>query len=519
MTNAIALDDTVGLHPNLAKLAARYQAGHVAIVEGVGYPDPNLSHFASLAYWWAGTPGESGAVGWLGRYLDGTVGFDDPLAAVGIGPIPSPALLGTRSFATSITDASGLQPSLPAWAHSADDLIAAWSRFAPATPDPSSLLGQVQQAIKLTADARHDLTGALAGASATETGPADDLAPDSPQNAAQAAGAGGYRRSASVTDSLRLAAQLIASDHAPRVIYVSGLGDYDTHQGQAQRHPLLMTDLDAGIDAFFTTLDAAGATDRALLMTVSEFGRRGRERQWHRSRCGGAPLLHRRGRQGRALRRTAVAHQARREGQPRAFGRLPRAVRHRRPGLARRRGRGDRREGLRTTPGTCLRRLRYRARVKFGIFYEHQLPRPWDDDSEQRLIRDALEQCELADHLGIDYVWEVEHHFLEEYSHSSAPEVFLAAVSQRTRRIRLGHGIVQTPPSSTIRRGGRAHRDARPRLRRARRLRLRASRRRKPSSAASSSIRNASVRCGKRVSGWRCAASRRPRSPATAVNT
>ena len=84
--------------------------------------------------------------------------------------------------------------------------------------------------------------------------------------------------------------------------------------------------------------------------------------------------------------------------------------------------------------------------MKFGIFYEHQLPRPWDDDSEYVLIQNALEQCELADQLGIDYVWEVEHHFLEEYSHSSAPEVFLAAVSQRTKDIRLGHGIVQTPP-------------------------------------------------------------------------
>ncbi len=84
--------------------------------------------------------------------------------------------------------------------------------------------------------------------------------------------------------------------------------------------------------------------------------------------------------------------------------------------------------------------------MKFGIFYEHQLPRPWDEESEFRLLQDALEQCELADKLGFDYVWEVEHHFLEEYSHSSAPEVFLAAVSQRTKRIKLGHGIVQTPP-------------------------------------------------------------------------
>jgi len=84
--------------------------------------------------------------------------------------------------------------------------------------------------------------------------------------------------------------------------------------------------------------------------------------------------------------------------------------------------------------------------MKFGIFYEHQLPRPWTDESEHELLKDALEQCALADRLGVDYVWEVEHHFLEEYSHSSAPELFLAAVSQRTRDIRLGHGIVQTPP-------------------------------------------------------------------------
>jgi alkanesulfonate monooxygenase SsuD/methylene tetrahydromethanopterin reductase-like flavin-dependent oxidoreductase (luciferase family) len=83
--------------------------------------------------------------------------------------------------------------------------------------------------------------------------------------------------------------------------------------------------------------------------------------------------------------------------------------------------------------------------MRFGIFYEHQLPRPWGPDDEHRLLKDALEQVELADKLGIDYVWEVEHHFLEEYSHSSAPEVFLAAASQRTSRIRLGHGIVQLP--------------------------------------------------------------------------
>jgi alkanesulfonate monooxygenase SsuD/methylene tetrahydromethanopterin reductase-like flavin-dependent oxidoreductase (luciferase family) len=81
--------------------------------------------------------------------------------------------------------------------------------------------------------------------------------------------------------------------------------------------------------------------------------------------------------------------------------------------------------------------------MKFGIFYEHQLPRPWSERGEYELLQHSLAQIELADRLGYDFAWEVEHHFLEEYSHSSAPEVFLAAASQRTNRIRLAHGIIQ----------------------------------------------------------------------------
>jgi len=88
--------------------------------------------------------------------------------------------------------------------------------------------------------------------------------------------------------------------------------------------------------------------------------------------------------------------------------------------------------------------------MKFGIFYELQLPRPWEPGGELRLYQNALDQVELADRLGYDYAWEVEHHFLEEYSHSPAPEVFLGAASQRTKYIRLAHGIMQlttSPPA------------------------------------------------------------------------
>src|SRR5258706_9630493 len=84
--------------------------------------------------------------------------------------------------------------------------------------------------------------------------------------------------------------------------------------------------------------------------------------------------------------------------------------------------------------------------MRFGLFYEHQIPRPWAEGAEEKLLLEALEQIAIADRAGFHAVWEVEHHFLEEYSHSSAPEGFLAAASQRTKNIRLGHGIVQTAP-------------------------------------------------------------------------
>jgi alkanesulfonate monooxygenase SsuD/methylene tetrahydromethanopterin reductase-like flavin-dependent oxidoreductase (luciferase family) len=89
--------------------------------------------------------------------------------------------------------------------------------------------------------------------------------------------------------------------------------------------------------------------------------------------------------------------------------------------------------------------------MKFGLFYELQLPKPYDADTwhpgdERRIIKEMIEQVEFADRIGFDYVFQVEHHFLEEYSHSGAPEVVLAAISQRTQKIRLGHGIIQMPP-------------------------------------------------------------------------
>lgn len=88
--------------------------------------------------------------------------------------------------------------------------------------------------------------------------------------------------------------------------------------------------------------------------------------------------------------------------------------------------------------------------MNFGLFYQQQLPKPWLEGREVESFRENLEQVVLADELGFNSVWVTEHHFLEEYSHSSAPEVFLGAVASRTSRIRLGHGIRHTVPAINI---------------------------------------------------------------------
>jgi alkanesulfonate monooxygenase SsuD/methylene tetrahydromethanopterin reductase-like flavin-dependent oxidoreductase (luciferase family) len=85
--------------------------------------------------------------------------------------------------------------------------------------------------------------------------------------------------------------------------------------------------------------------------------------------------------------------------------------------------------------------------MKLSVMYELFTPQPMDADTEHRIIQQTLDQIELADRLGFRAAWAVEHHFLEEYAHLSAPEVLLAAASQRTTQIRLGHGIVNTVPA------------------------------------------------------------------------
>ena len=84
--------------------------------------------------------------------------------------------------------------------------------------------------------------------------------------------------------------------------------------------------------------------------------------------------------------------------------------------------------------------------MKFAIFFEVSVPRPWGPTTEYEVFHNCLEQIRLADEIGFDQVWAVEHHFLEEYSHCSSPEIFLTAAAAQTKRIRIGHGICTILP-------------------------------------------------------------------------
>ena len=83
--------------------------------------------------------------------------------------------------------------------------------------------------------------------------------------------------------------------------------------------------------------------------------------------------------------------------------------------------------------------------MKFGMMYEIQIPKPHYPGIEQERYKQVMAQVELADEMGYDYFWTVEHHFLNEFSHCSAPEVLYGAISQRTKRIRIGHAVVLLP--------------------------------------------------------------------------
>jgi uncharacterized protein (DUF1501 family) len=248
----IEIDGEIGLHPALETVAARYATGNVAIVEGLGTPVPDLSHFISMRRWWDGTD-QPDHTGWLGRYLDASVGYEQVLAGISIGPGPSPAMLGAASYVVGIADAQGLASGFPWWVDDVRDFAGIWNGFAPADV-PVAELDPIRRAIATTSAAQMRLQRSI----------------DPLTRALESRSVDG----SSLEGQLALAGALVASDIDPRIVYVHGNVDFDTHEAQLERHATLMASLDAGLGHFFGIVEGAGVANDVVVMTTSEFGRR-----------------------------------------------------------------------------------------------------------------------------------------------------------------------------------------------------------------------------------------------------
>jgi len=230
----VKVDDRVGLHPALRELGGLLEAGQLAVVQGVGYPNPSRSHFESMAVWHTARtdPDDRKGYGWLGRGLDPSAG---ELLAVG-GDVP-PALRGRRSTATAFNRVEDATLSDPAAA-----------RAAAGAGPADDLLAFVRRE---TASA-HAAAGKLAALKAD-------------------AGGAGYPGTG-LAGRLRLAARLLKADAGARVFYVRQSG-YDTHAQQAGAHAELLGEFAGAVAAFFADLAAAKLADRVALLAFSEFGR------------------------------------------------------------------------------------------------------------------------------------------------------------------------------------------------------------------------------------------------------
>ncbi len=247
----LPLDGDVGFTPHLKHLKARYDAGQVAVVQGVGYPNPDRSHFHGMEIWQTAVPDQLGETGWLGRYLQACVcGTDKHLEGIVMGGVVP------KSFWTELT-------LVPAIAN-----LAAFQYGSPRA-NPAAR-GYEVQALRtaLTQSRGRPEEEFLRRSTQVALDDADVLGRVADGYQTVAAYPTGY-----FAESLKTIAQIIAGDVGTRV-FVATLGGFDTHAGQAAHQQRLLTDLDNSLEAFMQDLERLGRQDDVMVMTFSEFGRR-----------------------------------------------------------------------------------------------------------------------------------------------------------------------------------------------------------------------------------------------------
>jgi uncharacterized protein (DUF1501 family) len=246
----IKLSDSteVGLAPELPKLAKLYEARKVGIVQGVGYDEPNLSHFESMDIWQTGRPKHDMATGWLGRYLDRSPAGASVVRAVAIGNRLPTALVGGDQSGVAVPSFNG------------------FTFFDGSDADPASEPYRLHEAFLQFTDAT--LTDPPAQALL-----ASERATVQAVRAIQKLADPKAKPPATLAEKVGMAVKLLSSDLGVEIAFVS-LGGFDNHAAQNNAHPKLLTEVDDAIDRFMTDVAATGKPGDYLLMTFSEFGRR-----------------------------------------------------------------------------------------------------------------------------------------------------------------------------------------------------------------------------------------------------
>ena len=255
----LKVNDYIGLHPNLAPLKSLYDDGRMTIVQGVGYPNPNRSHFRSMDIWQSGQPDKDVVTsGWIGRYFDNTCSGTDPHVGVSIGEQMPVAMKGER-----ITPLSFDRPET--YRYNGRDK----EHYLELNRADDSALAKPQAASKkpqiVTADAQLDFLHRTAMDAQLSSD--DILRMTQRHNPPQQYPGNQFGQ------GLRTIAAMIAGGLPTRVYYVS-LGGFDTHANEKGRHDNLMQQFAQGVGAFWADLKEQKNNDRVLMMTFSEFGRR-----------------------------------------------------------------------------------------------------------------------------------------------------------------------------------------------------------------------------------------------------
>jgi uncharacterized protein (DUF1501 family) len=247
----LRIDDRIGFNPALAGVRDLFADGHVALIQGVGYPNPNRSHFEATEIWETAAPDRPQQYGWLGRYLDRRYPTGSkppaPFESVALGDTLPAALVSAHVDVPAIG-------ALGAFSYNTGrDLASKQSAgvlYDGAKAGGSPYLAMIADTAREAYHGGDVLRAEIAGYTAQASYPTDGF-----------------------SQQLKLAAQLIGSNTGTRIIFVS-LGSFDTHAGQRAQQDRLLGYLGNGLKAFYTDLAAHGNAKRVLAMTFSEFGRR-----------------------------------------------------------------------------------------------------------------------------------------------------------------------------------------------------------------------------------------------------